>query len=44
MTPRLPAGELLRRLTLPDSAFAAAADPALPQAVMHRLVDLAQGR
>ncbi|MDQ0306113.1 hypothetical protein J2S46_000669 [Kitasatospora herbaricolor] len=42
--PRLPAGELLRRLTLPDSAVAAAVNPALPQAVMHRLLDLAQGR
>ncbi|MFE4174192.1 hypothetical protein ACFRR7_19440 [Streptomyces sp. NPDC056909] len=42
--PRLPAGELLRRLSLPDSAFAAAANPALPPAVMHQLVDLAQNR
>ncbi|GHH82598.1 hypothetical protein GCM10018781_67850 [Kitasatospora indigofera] len=42
--PRLPAGELLRRLALPGSAFAAAANPALPPAVMHRLVDAAQGR
>ncbi|MGW6918353.1 hypothetical protein ACWGB8_31745 [Kitasatospora sp. NPDC054939] len=42
--PRLPADELLRRLTLPVSACAAAANPALPPARMHRLVDLAQGR
>ncbi|MFF1957049.1 HEAT repeat domain-containing protein [Streptomyces sp. NPDC058220] len=42
--PRLPATELLRRLTLPDSAFAAAANPALPPAVMHQLVDLARSQ
>lgn len=42
--PRLPLDELLRRLTLPDSAFAAAANPALPPAWMHRLVDLAPTR
>ncbi|MFD7877095.1 hypothetical protein ACFV5G_23860 [Streptomyces sp. NPDC059766] len=41
--PRLPAAELLRRLTLPDSAFAAAANPALPPTRMQQLVDLAQG-
>ncbi|MFI5671769.1 HEAT repeat domain-containing protein [Streptomyces sp. NPDC051704] len=39
--PRLPAGELLRRLALRDSARSAAANPALPPAVMHRLLDLA---
>ncbi|WP_406075899.1 hypothetical protein [Streptomyces virginiae] len=39
--PRLPAGELLRRLTLPGSAWCAAANPALPPATMHRLLDLA---
>ncbi|MFF4104693.1 HEAT repeat domain-containing protein [Streptomyces sp. NPDC001903] len=39
--PRLPAGELLRRLALPGSARSAAANPALPPAVMHRLLDLA---
>ncbi|MEU9129312.1 hypothetical protein AB0D08_14600 [Kitasatospora sp. NPDC048540] len=42
--PRLPAGELLRRLALPGGAFAAAANPALPPERMHRLVDLARGR
>ncbi|MEV6400267.1 hypothetical protein AB0M39_36720 [Streptomyces sp. NPDC051907] len=42
--PRLPAGELLRRLALPGSAFAAAANPALPPTVMHQLVDRAQDR
>ncbi|MYV72423.1 hypothetical protein GT352_00390 [Streptomyces sp. SID1046] len=39
--PRLPAGELLRRLTVPGSAWYAAANPALPPATMHRLLDLA---
>ncbi|MEV0990232.1 hypothetical protein [Streptomyces sp. NPDC049949] len=39
--PRLPAGELLRRLALPGSARSAAANPALPPAVTHRLLDLA---
>lgn len=42
--PRLPAAELLRRLTLPAQASAAANNPALPVAVMHRLLDLAQAR
>lgn len=41
--PRFPAGELLRRLTRMDSAFGAAANPTLPHAVMHRLIDLSQG-
>ncbi|MFF2846565.1 hypothetical protein ACFVT5_09555 [Streptomyces sp. NPDC058001] len=40
--PRLPADELSRRLTLPGSAFAAAANPTLPPTVMHQLVDLAE--
>ncbi|MFJ3964071.1 hypothetical protein [Streptomyces sp. NPDC090036] len=40
--PRLPAGELLRRLTVPGSARYAAANPALPPATMHRLLDLAR--
>jgi hypothetical protein len=39
--PRLPADELLRRLTVPGSALAAAANPALPVAVMDELLDLA---
>ncbi|MFD5319629.1 HEAT repeat domain-containing protein [Streptomyces sp. NPDC127098] len=42
--PRLPLGELLRRLTLPHCACAAAANPALPPTVMHQLVDLARTR
>ncbi|WP_406087813.1 hypothetical protein [Kitasatospora purpeofusca] len=42
--PRLPADELLRRLTLPVQASAAAGNPALPVAVMHRLLDLARER
>ncbi|GAA1189743.1 hypothetical protein F4556_006705 [Kitasatospora gansuensis] len=42
--PRLPADELLRRLTLPAQASAAAGNPALPVAVMHRLLDLARAR
>ncbi|OIJ68321.1 hypothetical protein WN71_007815 [Streptomyces mangrovisoli] len=42
--PRLPPDELLRRLTLPGSAFAAAANPALPSAWMHQLIDLATDR
>ncbi|GHE45694.1 hypothetical protein CP980_34365 [Streptomyces vinaceus] len=39
--PRLPSGELLRRLALPGSARHAAANPALSPAEMHRLLDLA---
>ncbi|MET8446771.1 hypothetical protein [Streptomyces sp. NPDC005209] len=42
--PRFPADELLRRLTLPSSARAAAANPTLPPAVMHQLLDLAGDR
>ncbi|MET7362016.1 hypothetical protein ABZS76_26765 [Streptomyces sp. NPDC005562] len=42
--PRLAAAELLRRLTLPHSASAAAGNPALPPKAMHRLIDLAQSR
>ncbi|MFJ1708062.1 hypothetical protein [Kitasatospora sp. NPDC088346] len=42
--PRFPAEELLRRLTRPASAFPAAANPALPAATMHQLIDLAQDR
>ncbi|MFG2819060.1 hypothetical protein ACGFX4_06475 [Kitasatospora sp. NPDC048365] len=42
--PRFPVDELLRRLARPESARAAARNPVLPQATMHRLVDLAQHR
>ncbi|MFD0357040.1 hypothetical protein ACFVHW_25365 [Streptomyces sp. NPDC127110] len=41
---RFPADELLRRLTVPAHAGAAARNRALPPAVMHRLVDLARDR
>ncbi|MFD5415434.1 hypothetical protein [Streptomyces nojiriensis] len=39
--PRLPAEELLRRLTMPGSAWHAAANPALSPGTMHRMLDLA---
>ena len=39
--PRLPSEELLRRLALPGSARDAVANPALPPATMHQLLDLA---
>ncbi|MGW3160042.1 hypothetical protein [Streptomyces sp. NPDC001089] len=39
--PRLPAEELRRRLGVPGSALNAAANPTLPTATMHRLLDLA---
>ncbi|MET8137278.1 hypothetical protein ABZV24_36140 [Streptomyces sp. NPDC005251] len=39
--PRLPSEELHQRLGVPGSARDAAANPALPPATMHRLLDLA---